>query len=86
LCRRIRPVAAAILTAECVFDWQAISADRRRAAPFGNGLLGVAGSLEPALLAERSKDCEAKASIERADVRMPVASVRTTGTGNPEPA
>jgi hypothetical protein len=28
------------------------------------GLLGVAGALEPALLAERSKDCEAKGSIE----------------------
>jgi len=28
------------------------------------GLRGVAGSLEPALLAERSKDCAAKGSIE----------------------
>ena len=41
--------------------------------------------IEPALLAERSKDCEAKASTERAEGRMPVASVRRDGMGSPEP-
>jgi hypothetical protein len=37
------------------------------------------------LLAERSQDGESEASIERAKGRMPGASVRRDGMGNPGP-
>jgi len=49
------------------------------------GLRGVAGALEPALMAERSQDGEARPASSDAKGRMPAASVRATGTGSPEP-
>ncbi|MEY3205698.1 MAG: hypothetical protein RLZZ21_2029 [Planctomycetota bacterium] len=39
---------------------------------------------EPAYAAERSQDGGAKAASERAEGRMPVASVRRRGMGNPD--
>jgi hypothetical protein len=49
-------VAAGILPAEDGLGWQADSADQRPAATSVYGLRGVAGSPEPALLAERRQD------------------------------
>jgi len=46
---------------------------------------GVARANRAALLAERSQDGESEASIERAEGRMPRASVRRDGTGNAGP-
>jgi hypothetical protein len=50
------------------------------------GPRGVARAPEPALLASEGMDAESEASMERAQGRMPVASVRLRGTGNPEPS
>jgi hypothetical protein len=44
---------------------------------------GLARANRAALLAERSQDGESEASIERANGRMPEASVRRDGTGEP---
>ena len=52
----------------------------------GTGISGgVARANRAALLAERSYDGESEAGIERAAGRMPEASVRRDGTGNPGP-
>ena len=86
----LRPSAAAAgrtsgRPCSCAVERAALFQTNPRGGVRIHGRLGVAGSLEPALIASAGR-MPKRASMERPEATRAEGSVRATGTGRPEPA